>query len=91
MKEAKEMKVLKERKIVVNAMGFSASSGHWIEHSCGYLYVTANCGGAVTTAACPQCGGTLSGSNYTLNLPSRRLGDGEFLTTGVSLMDEATL
>ncbi|GES90916.1 hypothetical protein GLOIN_2v1785271 [Rhizophagus clarus] len=31
---------------------------------CGYKYLIANCGGAVITSKCPECGNTIGGANH---------------------------
>lgn len=53
-----------ERQEIVKAMGFK--QGHWYKCPKGHIYVIADCGGAVMTANCPECGALIGGSGHRL-------------------------
>lgn len=48
--------------------GYAGWTGHGHVNRCpnGHIYVTANCGGAVHTARCNECGATIGGANHRL-------------------------
>jgi hypothetical protein len=59
-----------ERKEIVRAMGFKP--GHWFKCPNGHIYVITECGGAMETGKCNECGAAIGGSSHRL-LPSNTL------------------
>jgi hypothetical protein len=60
-----------ERKMIVGALGFK--QGHWYKCPNGHFYVIDNCGGAMQTGRCNECGEAIGGSQHRL-LSSNSLG-----------------
>ena len=54
----------KERMEIVNAVGLS--KGHWFKCPKGHFYCIGECGGAMETSRCPECGSTIGGQNHSL-------------------------
>lgn len=53
-----------ERFEIVKAIGLP--KGHWFKCPNGHFYCIADCGGAMVTAKCPECGSTIGGGNHRL-------------------------
>jgi hypothetical protein len=51
-------------------------SGHWYQCPNGHPYTIGDCGGAVITSRCPECGAVIGGSGHNLDQNNRR--DNEF-------------
>jgi hypothetical protein len=47
------------------------TAGHWYKCSRGHLYVIADCGGAMMTSTCPECGESIGGESHRLVTTSR--------------------
>ncbi|XP_062302008.1 NFX1-type zinc finger-containing protein 1, partial [Osmerus eperlanus] len=54
-----------ERKMVVSAM--QLAKGHWYKCPNGHVYAIGDCGGAMVSRACPECGATIGGQHHTLS------------------------
>lgn len=44
--------------------GGGGASGHWYECPNGHPYFIGDCGGAMVTSTCPECGEEIGGSNH---------------------------
>ena len=55
---------VKERNTIVSAIGLP--KGHWFKCPNGHLYCIGECGGAMETSKCPECGETIGGQQHTL-------------------------
>jgi len=61
-----------ERLLILKALeedvgsGLGSFGGHWYACSCGYEYAIGECGGALETIACPECGAVIGGENHHL-------------------------
>lgn len=44
--------------------GGGGASGHWYECPNGHPYFIGDCGGAMVTSTCPECGETIGGANH---------------------------
>lgn len=55
---------LEEKEMVLKAMGFER--GHWYKCSKGHIYAIGDCGGAMETSQCPECGELIGGSSHRL-------------------------
>ena len=53
-----------ERTMIHKAMGFQ--KGHWFKCPNGHIYAIGECGGAMQTATCPECGCAIGGANHAL-------------------------
>lgn len=53
-----------ERQLIVKAIGLKA--GHWFKCPNGHYYCIGECGGAMETSRCPDCGATIGGAHHTL-------------------------
>jgi ferritin len=53
-----------ERKEIVRAMGYK--QGHWCKCPNGHIYITTECGGAVETSRCNECGEEIGGGRHRL-------------------------
>ena len=53
-----------ERVEIVNAVGLS--KGHWYKCSRGHIYAIGECGGAMETSSCPECGISIGGQSHRL-------------------------
>ena len=65
--EQRMLQVVPSRDVLLGitaAMGVTA--GHWYKCACGYLYVIADCGGAMVRATCPTCHREIGGDNHRL-------------------------
>ena len=69
---------MQERKMTTEALGYGRASGHWLEHSCGYIYLIVDCGGATRSTKCPECGGTLGGRGHQLAVGNRRMQENDW-------------
>jgi hypothetical protein len=56
-----------ERKEIVRAMGYT--QGHWFKCPNGHIYSIRECGGAMETSQCNECGAEIEGGSHRL-LPS---------------------
>lgn len=54
----------RERIAIVKAIGLT--KGHWFKCPNGHYYCIGECGGAVRTAKCPECGALIGGAQYRL-------------------------
>ena len=68
---------------VVQAMGrgggYDYGGGwgdHWFECPNGHPYFIGECGGAMETSSCPECGATVGGNHHQLDSTNRRAGGG---------------
>ncbi|KAG8957842.1 hypothetical protein FRC03_009762 [Tulasnella sp. 419] len=65
-------------KALMAAEGYSfATRGHFYRCPNGHIYVIGECGGAMQTSRCPDCGATIGGSSHTLRSDNRSAGDME--------------
>jgi len=55
-------------------------SGHWYQCPNGHPYTIGDCGGAMVTSSCPECGETIGGASHVLTVNNRR--DNEFESMG---------
>ncbi|XP_048478338.1 NFX1-type zinc finger-containing protein 1 isoform X3 [Plutella xylostella] len=53
-----------ERELIVKAVGLK--SGHWFKCPNGHIYCIGECGGAMETSKCNECGALIGGSQHTL-------------------------
>lgn len=60
---------------VVSAMGYTGGGytgqGHWFTCPNGHAYVITECGGAMQTSVCPECGAVIGGQNHALHASNR--------------------
>jgi hypothetical protein len=63
----------KERMEIVNAIGLS--KGHWYKCPKGHFYCIGECGGAMETAKCPECGSAIGGQNHSLEAGNAHAGE----------------
>ncbi|KAJ6594163.1 hypothetical protein B0H19DRAFT_1094164 [Mycena capillaripes] len=61
---------LDERMAVVRALNFS-HTGHFYTCPQGHVYVITECGGAMQSSNCPECGAAIGGGNHTLDATNR--------------------
>lgn len=54
----------KERNMIVKAIGLT--KGHWFKCPNGHYYCIGECGGAMQTSKCPDCGATIGGQQHRL-------------------------
>jgi len=54
----------KERNLIVKAIGLG--SGHWFKCPLGHYYAIGECGGAMQTSKCIECGSIVGGERYRL-------------------------
>ncbi|XP_041378518.1 NFX1-type zinc finger-containing protein 1-like [Gigantopelta aegis] len=54
-----------EKIMIVKAMDYS-KQGHWYKCKNGHIYTIGNCGGAMVTSSCPECGEVIGGQNHRL-------------------------
>lgn len=68
---------VQEMKDIMKAMekdvgsGIGSYGGHWYQCPNGHVYTIGECGGAMQTSRCPDCGATIGGSNHRLNNNNR--------------------
>ncbi|EPQ57199.1 P-loop containing nucleoside triphosphate hydrolase protein [Gloeophyllum trabeum ATCC 11539] len=60
---------------------FYGYRGHFYTCPQGHIYAIADCGGAVMTASCPECGAQIGGTGHQLLSSNRRAMDMEELAT----------
>jgi hypothetical protein len=53
-----------ERKEIVRAMGYK--QGHWYKCPNGHIYIITECGGAMETSRCNECGENIGGGSHRL-------------------------
>ena len=53
-----------EKKQIVSAVGLS--KGHWYKCPQGHIYAIGECGGAMQTSRCPECGAVIGGRSHRL-------------------------
>lgn len=53
-----------ERELIVKAVGLK--SGHWFKCPNGHIYCIGECGGAMETSKCNECGALIGGARHTL-------------------------
>jgi hypothetical protein len=53
-----------DRKEIVRAMGYK--QGHWYKCPNGHIYVITECGGAMETSRCNECGAEIGGGHHRL-------------------------
>lgn len=54
----------RERREILSAIGMAA--GRWFKCPNGHVYVITECGGAVSSGTCNECGAAIGGSSYRL-------------------------
>eukprot|EP00057_Strongylocentrotus_purpuratus_P016845 XP_011671319.1 PREDICTED: NFX1-type zinc finger-containing protein 1 [Strongylocentrotus purpuratus] len=59
----------KERKEIVAAIGLT--TGHWLKCPRGHVYAIGECGGAMETGKCPECGQVIGGTQHRLTEGNR--------------------
>ncbi|KAF8656766.1 hypothetical protein AX16_002444 [Volvariella volvacea WC 439] len=69
---------LDEKLAIVNSLGFGYT-GHFYTCPNGHVYVIGECGGAMQTSRCPECGATVGGSSHRLTQGNRRAEEFETL------------
>ncbi|THH30127.1 hypothetical protein EUX98_g4067 [Antrodiella citrinella] len=62
---------LQEMTDIVKALNFS-HRGHFYKCPNGHTFVITECGGAMETARCPECGEAIGGSDHSLNSTNTR-------------------
>ncbi|KAK4872846.1 hypothetical protein RN001_014875 [Aquatica leii] len=62
-----------EFKLTINAMGMS--KGHWFKCPNGHIYAIGECGGAMQTGRCADCGEAIGGTSHTLVPTNRHAGE----------------
>ncbi|KAF4737525.1 hypothetical protein FOZ62_002319, partial [Perkinsus olseni] len=68
LKAFRQEVTLEERQAINQAMssdGWGAAAGHWFACPNGHPYFIADCGGAMVTATCPECGAVIGGANHS--------------------------
>ncbi|KAF4653045.1 hypothetical protein FOL46_009384, partial [Perkinsus olseni] len=68
LKAFRQEVTLEERHAINEAMssdGWGAAAGRWFACPNGHPYFIADCGGAMTAAACPECGAVIGGANHS--------------------------
>ncbi|KAJ7593989.1 hypothetical protein C8J56DRAFT_778835, partial [Mycena floridula] len=55
-------------------------TGHWYNCPNGHAFVITECGGAMETARCPECGANIGGTNHRLDATNTRATDLEEIT-----------
>lgn len=55
-----------ERRQVVGSFTEYSHRGHWYTCPNGHIFTIADCGGAVTTSRCNECGATIGGSGHQI-------------------------
>jgi hypothetical protein len=63
----------KERFEIVKAMGLN--KGHWFKCANGHFYCIGECGGAMQTSKCPECGLAIGGANHALTSGNAHAGE----------------
>lgn len=58
-----------EKKLILHAM--SLSVGHWYQCPNGHVYCITECGGAMETSRCNECGAAIGGAQHTLRADNR--------------------
>jgi len=58
-----------ERKEIVRAMGYK--QGHWYKCPNGHIYIITECGGAMETSRCNECGAEIGGGSHRLLASNR--------------------
>ena len=53
-----------EKQMIRNAVGLG--KGHWYKCAKGHYYAIGECGGAMETSKCPDCGGDIGGTRHSL-------------------------
>lgn len=79
-KELKSPKSLTsaEKRMINEAMRkdfYNGGSGHWFTCSKGHYYVITECGGAMETANCPECGEVIGGNDHRYVATARLASD----------------
>ncbi|TFY69868.1 hypothetical protein EVG20_g2978 [Dentipellis fragilis] len=72
---------LQEKMDIVKAFGFS-HRGHFYTCANGHAFVITECGGAMESATCPECGAPIGGSNHSLHASNNRATEFEDLARG---------
>ncbi|XP_065332254.1 NFX1-type zinc finger-containing protein 1-like isoform X1 [Cloeon dipterum] len=60
-----------ERVEILQAMTGQLKHGSWYQCPKGHVYVIGECGGAMQTSKCPECGATIGGGNHRLTEGNR--------------------
>lgn len=76
---------LDERKMIIKAIG--AKPGSWYKCPNGHYYQIGECGGAMQTSKCPECGSMIGGRSHQLLSSNRHAG--EFDQSGHAAWSEA--
>lgn len=56
---------MEEKQMILKSMGLS--KGHWYKCRNGHVYAIGDCGGAVMTSTCPECGSIIGGGSHRLD------------------------
>lgn len=73
LKKFLDVKLTKaEKAMIVKAMALG--QGHWYECPNGHVYAIGECGGAMESTKCPDCGATIGGRNHRLEGGNRLAG-----------------
>ncbi|OSX56354.1 hypothetical protein POSPLADRAFT_1037619 [Postia placenta MAD-698-R-SB12] len=72
---------LQERQDIVKALDF-ATRGHFYNCENGHTFVIGECGGAMETARCPECGAAIGGSSHRLISSNTRATEFEEILRG---------
>ena len=69
---AEEIQSIKDAMEAAHEYGFGTSwNMHWHECPNGHPYFIGECGGAMQTSSCPECGAMIGGANHTLAVNNR--------------------
>ncbi|KAH3765155.1 nf-x1 finger and helicase domain protein [Pelomyxa schiedti] len=70
LKKYGEGLTVEEKRAIFSAMKLSAATGsyggHWYQCSNGHIYTIGECGGAMETSTCPECGEQIGGGHHHL-------------------------
>ena len=64
---------IEERKMIIKAI--SAKPGSWYKCPMGHYYQIGDCGGAMQTSQCPECGAKIGGRNHQLLATNQHAGE----------------
>ncbi|KAJ7593996.1 hypothetical protein C8J56DRAFT_925724 [Mycena floridula] len=71
---------LDEKMAIVGAFKEFTHTGHWYNCPNGHAFVITECGGAIQTGRCPECGANIGGTNHNLDATNTRATDLEEIT-----------
>ena len=64
---------IEEKKMIIKAIG--AKPGSWYKCPMGHYYQIGDCGGAMQTSQCPECGAKIGGRNHQLLATNQHAGE----------------